>query len=110
MSTTATGRNGREQEALAVGNLTLDFARYRVLVDDQPVVLTYREFDLLALLARQPDRMLPFDVLTHALWGSTGKKDRRHLNVLVHRLRSKLTACSPYRIDIVRNRGYGLVQ
>jgi len=49
-----------------------------------------------ACIARDPDRAA--DELT------------RHLNVLVHRLRSKLAGSYPYWIETVRGRGYGLLK
>ncbi len=99
---------GDGPEALAAGNIVVDVASYRVTVDDAPVVLTYQEFELLRLLITQPDRIMPYELLARALWSSTGQKKVRRLGVVVCRLRAKLAASWPYRIETVRGRGYGL--
>jgi len=96
-------------EELSLGNLTVDFATYRVWIDDDYVPLGNREFMLLTLFCNSPDQILPYNVLTAAAFNATGGRTLRHLNVLVHRLRAKLNRSYPYVIHTVRNRGYGLV-
>ena len=95
---------------ISLGNLTVDFATYRVWVDDDYISLGNREFLLLSLLCRSPGQILPYSVLTAAAFNATGGRTLRHLNVLIHRLRTKLSRSYPYIIHTVRNRGYGLVQ
>lgn len=95
--------------ALQLGNLNIDFATYKVTVDTVNANLTFQEFELLRHLADLRDRVVSFDVLSEQLWGSTGPKETRRLNVLVFRLRSKLSNSQPYRLETVRGRGYGLL-
>ena len=91
------------------GNVSVDLATYQVSVDRRPANLTYQEFELLRHLVDFRDRVVSFDVLSGLLWGSTGAKESRRLNVLVCRLRSKLRNSTPYRLETVRGRGYGLL-
>jgi DNA-binding response OmpR family regulator len=105
-----TARMPYQEELIEAGNLSLNAANYRVSVAGQQVDLTYHEFDLLHLLASQLDRIIDFRDLTQALWHSQGHKEIRRLNVLAFRLRAKLAGSSPYRIETVRGRGYGLVR
>ena len=94
----------------SAGNVSVNLASYRATVADEPVELTYLEFELLRLFVSQRDHILPYEELARALWGSTGRSERRHLGVVVCRLRAKLAASWPYRIETVRGRGYGLAQ
>jgi DNA-binding response OmpR family regulator len=95
---------------LSLGNLTLNLGSYSVCVNDQPVDLSVHEFEVLSILVHQPDRILPYAQLAEEVWKSSDRKHIRHLNVLIHRLRQKLTDSRPFAIHTVRGRGYGLVR
>jgi DNA-binding response OmpR family regulator len=92
----------------SVGNLSLDTDAYRVTVAGEPVELTYQEFELLNLLAHDPRRIITSEALAQALWQTADQKASRRLSVVVCRLRQKIAASSPYQIETVRKRGYGL--
>ena len=96
-------------EDIQLGNLVVNFAAYGVSVDGEAVELARHEFELLQVLCLQAGRIVGFDVLCGTLWGSTGPKERRRLNVVVFRLRAKLAGSSPYKLEMVRGRGYGLI-
>jgi two-component system response regulator RegX3 len=97
-----------EAAILSAGSVHVDLAHYQAFVGGRPVALTYQEFELLRLLLARPDRIIPYDELLLALWGSTSGLLRRRLGVAVCRLRAKLGTFRPYRIQTVRGRGYGL--
>ena len=99
-----------KQDERALGNIVLNLDTYRLCIDGCEVETTYHELELLRVLLDQPERIVGFTELTHALWGTTDKMAVRHLNVLVHRLRAKLTAAEPYTIETVRGRGYGFLK
>jgi DNA-binding response OmpR family regulator len=103
------GRDGSEGGELKLGNVSVDLATFKVTVGVRPANLTYQEFELLRHLMDLRDRVVSFEVLSGLLWGSTGPKETRRLNVLVCRLRSKLRNSTPYRLETVRGRGYGLL-
>jgi DNA-binding response OmpR family regulator len=94
----------------ALGNLSLNLDNYRVGVGSEVVNLTFHELELLRIFFAQPDRVISYDDITRLLWGNTHRPTLRHLNVLVHRLRAKLTDSRPYVIETVRGRGYGLLK
>jgi len=98
-----------EAEIITLGNLSLNLGNYRVTVDGLPVEVTYYEFELLRLLAAQHDRVVPYHSLSLSLWRGAGRSAIRHLNVITHRLRTKLAGSRPYVIETVRGRGYGLL-
>jgi len=104
------GRGEIGRGLVSLGPLTLNFDTYQTAVAGERVDLTYDEFELLALLTAQPDRVISYDTLARHLWDIAGRVANRRLNVLVHRIRSKLGDISPYEIRTVRERGYGLLK
>jgi DNA-binding response OmpR family regulator len=95
---------------IELGNIVLQTESFRVYLEGRALELTYKEFELLRLFGEQPGRVLAYDLLTRELWGLSGHQAMRRLNVLVHRLRSKLESAAPYAIETVRGRGYGLLK
>jgi len=75
---------------LSVGDLTIDFDRHRVVREDEEIRLTPKEFDLLALLARNADRVLTHRVILKAIWGPHAVNEPEHLWVLMGQLRKKI--------------------
>jgi two-component system KDP operon response regulator KdpE len=72
------------------GDLVIDFDRRRVLRDGVEIRLTPKEFELLALLARQPGRVLTNRVILKAIWGPNAVDQPEHVRVLMGQLRKKL--------------------
>jgi DNA-binding response OmpR family regulator len=96
-------------EECVYGNVRIDLKTFAVTVKDRAVYLTYFEFELLKTLCRQVDRIVNYDALCQALWQSEGPRERRRLNVAICRLRTKMAASWPYRVETVRGRGYGFL-
>ena len=101
-----------ERTRLRFADWELDTAARR-LVDPQarPVALTTGEFDLLAVFALPPGRVLARDVLREATRGREAAPFDRTIDVQVGRLRKKLEADpeDPQIIKSVRGAGYILV-
>ncbi|MFJ4691853.1 response regulator transcription factor [Streptomyces sp. NPDC088766] len=70
------------------GRLHIDVDSRTVTVDDEPVALTRKEFDLLHLLASQPDTVIPRKQLLQQVWGDFWS--RRTIDTHVSSLRGKL--------------------
>jgi DNA-binding response OmpR family regulator len=77
------------QRPVRLGPVTLDHASRRVVVNDIEVRLTAREFDLLATLASQPNRVFTNEELLRA-WGYRTGCRTRILSCHASRLRNKL--------------------
>jgi len=75
---------------LRAGDLIIDFDRRRVLRADVEIRLTSKEFELLALLAHNPDRVLTHRTILKAIWGANAVDSPEHLWVLVGQLRKKI--------------------
>lgn len=70
--------------------LVINPAERTVLLDGQPVRLTPKEFDLLALLAAHPGKAFPRERLLQRVWGHDYWGDERTIDVHITRLREKL--------------------
>lgn len=97
-------RNGTE--LITLGDLSIDTARYEVTIAGRTVVLTFREYELLRFLARNPGRVFTRDALLNHVWGRDYLGGDRTVDVHVRRLRSKIEAFGHSFIETVRNVGY----
>jgi DNA-binding response OmpR family regulator len=86
--------------------LAIDFARQRVLVDEQPVALTAMETKLLHILMRGSGRTVPTEFLLRRLWPSEDVFEDT-LRVHIHRLRAKIEANPSKPRYVVTERGLG---
>jgi two-component system KDP operon response regulator KdpE len=75
---------------LVVGELYIGTASRVVRVRGEEIHLTPKEFDLLLLLAAQPNRVLTHKFLLRSIWGSAGEGQPEYLRVLIAQLRKKL--------------------
>jgi two-component system KDP operon response regulator KdpE len=75
---------------IRVGDLLIDFDRRRVTRDEMEIRLTPKEFELLALFAHKPDRVLTHRTILKAIWGPNAVDNPEHLWVLVGQLRKKI--------------------
>jgi DNA-binding winged helix-turn-helix (wHTH) protein len=78
------------RKPVRLGKLLLDLAARRVLVGDVQVGLRAREFELLALLASQPNRVFSREELMRGVWGYEALRSTRTLATHASRLRVKL--------------------
>jgi len=91
------------EPAITIGPLTVDVAAHRVTLEgsDEDVLLTQREFDLLAFLARHPGRAFTREELMDRVWRYSFYTDTATVTVHIRRLRAKLAAVP---------RGAGLIE
>jgi two-component system KDP operon response regulator KdpE len=74
------------------GPLRIDLTRRIASVDDRPLDLTPREYELLRTMASQPGRLLTKARLLRAVWGTAYADEGHYLHVYISRLRRKLAA------------------
>jgi two-component system KDP operon response regulator KdpE len=72
------------------GDLTIDYDRRRVRRAGEEIRLTPKEFELLSLLAQNPDRVLTHRAILKSVWGPYAVDQPEHLWVLVGQLRKKI--------------------
>ena len=75
---------------LRFDGLQIDPAARRVMLDNEPLELTQREFDLLLFLARRPGRAFTREELMEHVWHYTFYIDTSTVTVHIRRLRAKL--------------------
>jgi len=78
-----------EKPVIALGDFVIDLPQHRVVVRDQEIHLTPKQFDLLVVLARHPGQVLTHRVLLHAVWG-TNADQPEYLRVNIGQLRKKI--------------------
>ena len=95
---------------LRVGGLTVDLTAHTVAIEGRPVRLTPSEFKVLALLAREPDRVLSRWQIMEHLWEAAYVGTARAADVHVAHLRRKIEddPANPRRLVTVREAGYKL--
>jgi DNA-binding response OmpR family regulator len=99
---------GEGREEVRSGDLALNLVSRRAFLGDRELLLSPKEFSLLAELMRHRGMVLSRDLLLTRIWGSDFIGDERTLDVHVHWLREKIEAAPahPARIVTVRNIGY----
>jgi DNA-binding response OmpR family regulator len=94
------------EERLKVGALVVDRAAHEVTVEGRTVILTAKEFALLAFLASNRGRVFSRETLLARVWGSRYEGGARTVDIHVRRLRAKLGDALP--LETLRGAGYKL--
>ena len=93
-------------DTIHVGNLAISPSQYEVKVDNQPISLRYKEYQLFKYLITHPNRVLTRKELLADIWGPHFKSDSRTVDVHVRRVREKIGDTSNKYIKTVRGVGY----
>jgi DNA-binding response OmpR family regulator len=93
-------------EVVQAGRVTVDVGRREVLVDDVPIELTTKEFDLLRFLAERPGLALSRQQILDGAWGHDWFGDPRTVDVHIAQVRKKVR--DGVVITTVRGVGYRL--
>lgn len=103
---------GEEDQEIALGpHLRLDLKSRDAVVHGKRARLTEREYEVLLLLARQPETALEKTWLFQQVWGNAPEEGIKALAVYIRRLRRKIEddEAAPRYIQTVRGFGYKLV-
>ena len=92
-------------ERLEHGELVVDIAKHTVTVGGQVVILTYKEFSLLACLMENAGRAYTREQLLETVWGYDYEGGTRTVDVHVQTLRTKLGNSGRF-VETVRGVGY----
>lgn len=92
------------EERLKVGPLVIDRAAHEVVMEGRRVVLTAKEFSLLAFLAAHRGRVFTRETLLARVWGARYEGGARTVDIHVRRLRAKLGDELP--LETLRGAGY----
>ena len=100
-----------EPAELIAGDLHLDLQTRRASIGARALPLSRTEFQVLAELARTPDRVLSYEHLLAAVWGPEYVEDTHLVRCAIYRLRQKLEpdVARSFTLQAVRDIGYSLV-
>lgn len=87
-------KDGKEKnpKAIVKGDMRIDCESRRVTIGEKEVNLTAKEFDLLELLAMNPNKVYSRENLLNIVWGYEYPGDARTVDVHIRRLREKVEA------------------
>ena len=98
-----------EDKLFTAGSLAVDVKRRAVTVDGEPVILTYKEFELLCYLLENRGVVLSRDQILTKIWDYNDSGETRTVDVHIRTLRQKLGDAGAL-IETVRGVGYRLAQ
>ena len=99
-------RNKASEEVIRCGDLVIDSAKCEVSLGGKPIILTFKEYQLLKFLASNRGKVFTRDVLLDKVWGWDYYGGDRTVDVHIRRLRSKIEDKEHSFIETVRNIGY----
>jgi DNA-binding response OmpR family regulator len=105
------GQTDGDAGIISLGDLVIDAKASVVMLRDNPVAMSRREFDLLQTLALEAGRVVSIDQLLSRVWGVEFMGEPQVVYVHIRWLREKLEddPSNPTRILTVRGRGYKLL-
>ena len=98
-----------EDKLFTAGSLAVDVKRRAVTVDGEPVILSYKEFELLCYLLENRGVVLSRDQILTKIWDYNYSGETRTVDVHIRTLRQKLGDAGAL-IETVRGVGYRLAQ
>jgi len=104
--------SGTESTVYDIGRISVRADQREVLVDNVPVELTPKEFELLVFLCKHRGKVLSRQQLLHGVWDYHFLGDTRIVDVHISHLRDKIekNARHPEYIMTIRNVGYKLAE
>ncbi|MBT2134617.1 response regulator transcription factor [Croceibacterium sp. LX-88] len=96
-----------EREVIKAGDIVIDLGHRRVTRSGKDVHLSRKEYDVLAELAKHPDRVISHAQLLRSVWGPAHETRVDYLRIVVRNLRQKLEEDSSRPRVIVNELGVG---
>lgn len=95
------------KKVLTFKNITIDYDKHLVTVDQKKIKLTYKEFELLYYLMKNQGLVLSREKIMNEVWGFDFEGETRTIDVHIRTLRLKLGDAGKH-IYTIRNVGYKL--
>lgn len=96
----------REDTTISAGDLVIDPERCEVEIRGRLIALTFKEYEMLKLLATNKGKVFTREALLNEIWGYDYYGGDRTVDVHIRRLRSKIEDPEHTFIETVRNIGY----
>lgn len=97
----------RQADEYRIGPLLVSIPRHLVTLEERPLILTPKEFEVLLFFLQHPRRVLSRDQIMSGVWGQDFDGESRTVDVHIRSLRQKLGDFGQY-IETVRGLGYRL--
>ena len=94
------------KNAIVVDGLILDADKYELKVDQRPIEVSFKEFELLKILLQNQNKVFTRNKLLSAVWEYDFYGGSRTVDVHMRRLRSKIPPPYNLMLKTVRNVGY----
>jgi len=98
------------EDIIKCGDLVIDSAKCEVLLSSKPIILTFKEYQLLKLLANNKGKVFTREALLNKVWGWDYYGGDRTVDVHIRRLRSKIEDINHSFIETIRNIGYRFIE
>jgi phosphate regulon transcriptional regulator PhoB len=98
----------RTSDIIEVDSIRIDPSRYEVMLADQKINLSPKEFELLRFLATHPGMVFSRQTLLDRVWGTEAFVEERTVDVHIRWIREKIedNPSQPQRVLTVRGVGY----
>lgn len=98
----------QKSDTLEYPGIIIDFLSHSVIVDDKSVALSYKEFEILAILVQNPNVIFSLGQIYDSIWGVDNFGDTRTVMVHMSNLRKKIEAdpANPKFILTIKGVGY----
>ena len=83
-------RSGKENSVITFDNITINLDQHKVFKDGKEIELTYKEFELLRLLAENMGMVMSREKLLQLVWDYDYEGHTRTVDMHIQRLRTKL--------------------
>lgn len=84
-------------------NLIVDLNDHRVILDNQEIHLSKKEFSILSYLVRHSGKLVMQNAILHEVWGDYYGDGAQYLRVYIGQLRKKLSACKKQPLIVTEN-------
>lgn len=100
-------KTDKKMEEIAYKDILIDLSKHKITINNTPVKLTLKEFNLLKLLCQNAGKTQIRDDIFNKIWGEDFVGESRTLDIHIKELRKKLTdAKSEVLIETIRGVGY----
>lgn len=100
------GQEEDDSHIIRAGDIQIDTSSYEVTMRGRRIGLTFKEYELLKLLAENPGRVFSRYALLNQIWGYEYFGGTRTVDVHIRRLRSKIQDAERNFIETIWNVGY----
>lgn len=102
------GSGKKEQDIIQIRGITIDKTSRRIFINDKEISFTTKEFDLLLLLASNPNRVFSKEELFERIWGMDSAGEIATVTVHIRKIREKIESDSskPQYIETIWGIGY----